>query len=348
MRIHHISNHLGEKMKHKLGLWLVAACMGLFASPIAMAQTQPKVIKMATIAVTNSPWHKALLHFKEIVDAETKGRYSVSVYPDGQLGDIAQLLSSMQVGTVDMGYFGLSSISFVKGGEALNVLYVPYLFKSGEWSEKILNNDEFQAIYSKVGETAGVRVFGAWGQRSPRALQTTKGPINKPEDLRGLRLRIPAIPMLKATFDRMGAQVTQLGMLEIYSALSRGTVDGQDNGFDLSIPPKFHEVAKFWSATDHVYEVVGFFVSEKMWKGLSAADREIFKKAAKEAGAMTTELTRKLDMESVATLKAAGVTYVVPDKAAFRAAVAGVEKELDGKLWPAGLVERIQKIQEAK
>jgi TRAP-type C4-dicarboxylate transport system substrate-binding protein len=85
-----------------------------------------------------------------------------------------------------------------------------------------------------------------------------------------------------------------------------------------------------------------------MWKGLSAADREIFKKAAKEAGAMTTELTRKLDLESVATLKAAGVTYVVPDKAAFRAAVAGVEKELDGKLWPAGLVDRIQKIQEAK
>lgn len=333
-------------MKHKLLVWLVAALMGL--PGLAMAQGQAKTIKMATIAITNSPWHKALLRFKEIVDTESKGRYSVSVYPDGQLGDIAQLLSAMQIGTVDMGYFGLSSISFVRGGEALNVVYVPYLFKDAGWAEKILNNDEFQAIYSKIAETAGVRVFGAWGQRSPRAVQTTKGPINKPEDLRGMRLRIPAIPMLKATFDRLGVQVTPLGMMEIYNALARGTVDGQDNGFDLSVPAKFHEAAKFWSATDHVYEVVGFFVSEKLWKGLSAADRELFKKAAREAGAVTTELTRKFDVESVAVLKAAGVTYVVPDKAAFRAAVAGVEKDQDGKLWPVGLVERIRKTQDAQ
>lgn len=333
-------------MKHKLLVWLVAALMGL--PGLAMAQGQAKTIKMATIAITSSPWHKALLRFKEIVDTESKGRYSVSVYPDGQLGDIAQLLSAMQIGTVDMGYFGLSSISFVRGGEALNVVYVPYLFKDAGWAEKILNNDEFQAIYSKIAETAGVRVFGAWGQRSPRAIQTTKGPINKPEDLRGMRLRIPAIPMLKATFDRLGVQVTPLGMMEIYNALARGTVDGQDNGFDLSVPAKFHEAAKFWSATDHVYEVVGFFVSEKLWKGLSAADRELFKKAAREAGAVTTELTRKFDVESVAVLKAAGVTYVVPDKAAFRAAVAGVEKDQDGKLWPVGLVERIRKTQDAQ
>jgi TRAP-type C4-dicarboxylate transport system substrate-binding protein len=68
-------------------------------------------------------------------------------------------------------------------------------------------------------------------------------------------------------FDRLGVQSTPLGMLEIYSALSRGTVDGQDNGFDLAIPPRFHEAAKFWSATDHVNELVGFFVSERFWRG---------------------------------------------------------------------------------
>ena len=59
----------------------------------------------------------------------------------------------------------------------MNVIYVPYLFKDAEWAERILNNDEFYAFYAKIGETAGVRVFGAWGQRSPRAIQTTKGPI---------------------------------------------------------------------------------------------------------------------------------------------------------------------------
>jgi TRAP-type transport system periplasmic protein len=313
-----------------------------------IARAQAKTLKIATIALVNSPWHKALQRFKEVVDTESGGRYSVSIYTDGQLGDIAQLLSAMQLGTIEFSYFGLSSISFVRGAEAFNILYVPYLFKNGEWGEKIINTDaELQGMFGKVAETAGVRVFGAWGQRSSRAIQSTKGPILKPEDVKGMRLRIPAIPMLRAMFDRLGVQSTPLGMLEIYSALSRGTVDGQDNGFDLSIPPRFHEAAKFWSATDHVNELVGFFVSERFWKGLNDADRELFRKASRAAGSVTTELTRKLDTDAIEILKGAGCTYVVPDRDAFRKAVAGVEDELEGKMWPKGMVARLRKLQEA-
>lgn len=314
----------------------------------SIARAQSKQLKIATIALVNSPWHKALNRFKEVVEAESAGRYTVAVYTDGQLGDIAQLLSAMQLGTVDFSYFGLSSISFVRGGEAFNVLYVPYLFKNGEWGEKILNTDpELLGMFDKMATTAGVRVFGAWGQRSPRAIQSTRGPIMKPEDVKGLRLRIPAIPMLRATFDRLGAQSTPMGMLEIYSALSRGAVDGQDNGFDLSIPPRFHEAAKFWSATDHVNELVGFFASERLWKGLNETDREIFRKASKAAGEVTTQLTKELDTEAIDILKKAGCTYVVPDRDAFRKAVAGVEDELDGKMWPKGMVARLRTLQGA-
>lgn len=324
------------------------ALLAFFAyqAPPAAAQQQ-RTVKIATIALHNSPWHKALLRFKEVAESESKGRYKVDVYTDGQLGDIAQLLSAMQLGTIEFSYFGLSSISFVKGGEAMNVLYTPYLFNSGEDGERIINTDpEFQGIFDKIGKTVGVRMFGAWGQRSPRALQTTKGPINKPEDVKGLRLRIPALPILKASFERLGAQSTPLGMMEIHSALSRGTIDGQDNGFDLSIPAKYHEIAKYWSATDHVIELVGFFASERAWQGMSPEDRALFANAAKEAGKVTTDLTRQLGEDSIKTLKDAGVTYVVPDKAAFREALKGIDAEFDGKIWPKGFVERIRKLQE--
>ena len=148
-----------------------------------------------------------------------------------------------------------------------------------------------------------------------------------------MRLRVPPILMLKATFEKLGAQISPMGMLEIYNALSRGTVDGQDNGFDLSVPARFHEVAKYWSATDHVFELVAFFASERFWKSLPAEDRALIEKAGKEAGAVTTELTRKLDQEAVEMLKAAGVTYVAPNREAFRAALAGLEKEHEGKAW---------------
>lgn len=322
-----------------------AALAGVAAATPLVARAQARQIKMATIGATGSPWHTALLKFKEIVDKESNGKYSVGLYPDGQLGDISRLLSQMQLGTVEFSYFGAPSLSFVKGGEFMNVAYVPYMFKSAEWAERIFNNDEFQAYYDKAAETSSVRMFGAWGQRSPRAIQSIKGPILKPADVKGLRLRVPAIPLLKATFERLEAQVTPMGMLEIYNALSRGAIDGQDNGFDLSVPGRFHEVAKHWSTTDHAFELVGFFVGERFWKSLPAEDRTLFSKAAKEAGAVTSALTKDFDRDSVETLKKAGVNYVVPDRQAFRSAVAGVEKEFDGKLWPAGLVDRILKAQ---
>lgn len=323
---------------------LALGMTGLHGRP-AVGQTRE--VKIATIGLANSPWDFALRRFKQFVETESRGRYTVNVYTDGQLGDIAQLLSAMQLGTIEFSAFGLTSLAFVRGGEPLNVAYVPYLFNSAATAEQVLNNDEFRAIYEKIGQSAGVRVFGAYGQRSARALQTISGPIEQPDQVRGLRLRIPAIPMLKAVFEKLGAQITPLGMLEIYNALSRGTIDGQDNGFDLSIPAHFHDVAKHWSATSHAFELVGFFGSERFWRGLNAEDKSLFEAAAKEGGKVITELTRKLDEDSVAILKQAGATYTMPDRAAFKAALSGIEDQFEGKMWPAGLANRIRKAQES-
>src|SRR3546814_2508454 len=112
----------------------------------------------------------------------SNGDLTVRVYTDAQLGNISKMLSSMQLGTLEMGYFGLGSVIFLRGAEPLNILYAPYLFKSGEWAERILNNDEFAKIYDTVAKKSGVRVFAAYGIRSPRALQTVDKPIREPED----------------------------------------------------------------------------------------------------------------------------------------------------------------------
>ena len=311
----------------------------------ALAQSKPRTIKMASIGRTGSPWHKGLLSFKETVEAESGGRYIVNLYMDGALGDIPRLVSQMQLGTVDLSYFGAPTLSYISGGEFMNVAYVPYLFKSTAWAEKIFNNDEFNGMYDDVANNSGVRMIGAWGQRSPRAIQTTKGPIMTPADLKGLRIRVPAIPLLEATFKAFGSQVTPMSVLEIYNALSRGAVDGQDNGFDLSIPPKFHEVAKFWSATDHTFELVGFFGSERFWKNLSADDRDLFLKATRKGGGVTTEMTRQFDIDSLTVLKEAGVQYVVPDIESFKKSIVGIEDKYEGDLWPKGMVDKIRKLQ---
>jgi len=338
-------------MKRRTFLNALAAPLGatLASAPAlvrAVGDKNTKTIKIATIAVTNSPWHQALKVFKEIVETASSGHYQVAIYTDGQLGNISRLLSQMQLGTVEMAYVGATTLSFIRGGEFMNVAYAPYLFKSTEWAERILNNGDFQDYYDAAAKTSGVRLFGAWGQRSPRAIQSTKGPIMQPDDLKGLKLRVPPIPLLQTTFERLGAQTTPMSMLEIYNSLARGAIDGQDNGFDLSILPRFHEVAKYWSATDHAYELVGFFVSGRFWNTLTASEQAMFSQAAVQAGAVTTSLTRAFDVASIDVLKQAGVHYVVPERTAFAAATRGIAAEFEGKLWPDGLIERIRTWQE--
>jgi tripartite ATP-independent transporter DctP family solute receptor len=339
-----VSSRPGRRKDMKRGLLVL---LGLAVAFAAWNSSDAAAVQMKinTISATGSPWHKAMIRFAEIVKERTNGAIEVLVYADGQLGDISQTLTGMQMGTIDMGYFGLGSAVFLKAYAPVSIIYVPYLFKSKEEATRILNSPIFLEMYERGAKESGVRIFGAYGARSPRAIQTTKGPINKPEDLKGMKLRSPGMEIFLATFRALDMKPTSLPMTEIYMALQQGVVEGQDNGFDLAVPLKFHEVAKYWCATDHVYEVTGWFISEKVWSGLTEEQKRVFTQAAEEAGKLATELVEKLDQESIETLKKTGCTYTIPDREAFRRAWADLHKQFEGKLWPEGLVEKIRAMQ---
>jgi TRAP-type transport system periplasmic protein len=332
-------------MKRIWGSLLIMGVLFLALSDAGPAQAAAMQLKINTISASDSPWHKAMLKFGDIVKTKTKGGIEVLVYADGQLGDISQTLTAMQMGTIDMGYFGLGSAIYLKPYSSVSIIYVPYLFKDKVEATRILNGPVFQEIFDKGAKESGVRIFSAYGARSPRAIQTTKGPIQKPEDLKGMKLRIPGMDIFLATFRALDVKPTSLPMTEIYMALQQGVVEGQDNGFDLAMPLKFYEAAKFWCATDHVYEMTGWFISEKLWSKLTAEEKKIFLEAAREAGQVATDLVEQLDKDSIATLKANGCTYTVPDKEAFKKAWANVYKQFEGKTWPEGMVEKIQAMQ---
>ncbi|MBC8007685.1 MAG: TRAP transporter substrate-binding protein [Prolixibacteraceae bacterium] len=302
-------------------------------------------LRFGTPFVTNSNLHKAMEKFAEVVAKESEGKIKVQIYADSQIGDIQQLIAGMQLGTVDMAYLGVGNSGQLKGCGPLNVSYLPYLFKSKKAAEDGLNGPIFQELYEQCAQSAGVRIFAVAGDRSPRAIVTTKGPILKPEDLNGLRMRIPPIPIFRDTFEAVGVKVVPLGLNEVYMALSRGQVDGQDNGFDLTLSFRFHEVSKFWSATDHCYDMAAFYVSERKWKTFTPEQKALFKRAAAEGGKLATQLGEELDKHGLEELKKAGVNYVVPDRAAFAKAWANVYKNYEGKVWPDGLVQRIKAAQ---
>jgi TRAP-type C4-dicarboxylate transport system substrate-binding protein len=222
------------------------------------------------------------------------------------------------------------------------VAYVPHLFSSKSQATEALNGPIFTDMYEAVAQGAGVRIFAVYGARSPRAVQTVKGPVRRPEDLKGMRIRIPPIDMLRAAMEAAGAKPVPMGLSDVYMALSRGTVDGQENGFDAAIQFKWHEVAKFWSATDHVFEVAAWYMNERRWQALKPEEREWFRRAARAGGQVATALGEALDRDGIETLRKNGVTYVVPDRAAFDAAWGDIHKAYEGKVWPVGLVDRIR------
>jgi tripartite ATP-independent transporter DctP family solute receptor len=322
--------------------WVLAL---LLTASVPAAQAADLTLRFGTPFVTNSNLHKAMEKFAEVVAQDSGGKIKVQVYADSQIGDIQQLIAGMQLGTVDMAYLGVGNSGQLKDCGALNIAYLPYLFKNKDKATQLLNGPIFQELYENCAKSSGLRIFAVAGARSPRAIVTTKGPVRKPEDLKGMRLRIPPIPIFRETFETLGVKVVPLGLNEVYMALSRGQVDGQDNGFDLTLTFRFHEVSKYWSATDHVYDVAAWYISEKRWKSLTKEQQDLLRRAAQVGGKVATDLGEQFDRQGMEELKKNGVTYVVPDKAAFEAAWKDVYKSYEGTAWPPGLVDRIKAAQ---
>jgi TRAP-type transport system periplasmic protein len=318
----------------KLGHCAVLATV--LAGAVPAAQAADLTLRFGTPFVTNSNLHKAMEKFAEVVSQDSGGKIKVQVYADSQIGDIQQLIAGMQLGTVDMAYLGVGNSGQLKDCGALNVAYLPYLFRNKDKATQVLNGPIFQELYESCAKSSGLRIFAVAGARSPRAIVTTKGPVRKPEDLKGI---------FRETFETLGVKVVPLGLNEVYMALSRGQVDGQDNGFDLTLTFRFHEVSKYWSATDHVYDVAAWYISEKRWKSLSKEQQDLFRHAAQVGGKVATDLGEQFDRLGMEELKKTGVTYVVPDKGAFEAAWKDVYKSYEGTAWPAGLVDRIKAAQ---
>jgi tripartite ATP-independent transporter DctP family solute receptor len=317
----------------------IAVVMLLAASPAGAQQRQ---LRFGSAWPATSLFHQGILKFAEEVEKGTNGQIKVLVFPDGQLGDIQALINGMQTGTVDMTYLAIGNANVLKGGPQLNLAYVPYLFKSKAAAEEIANGPIFQKMYEDVATQSGVRIFAVYGQRTPRGVQNSKRAVVKPDDMKGLKIRIPPIDGMRQFVGTLGAQGVVMGLGDTYQGISRGQVDGHENGIDAAISFKWFEVAKYWTETAHMYETAAWYMPEKIWQSLTPDQRKAFVSAAKAGGAVVTQLGEKIEKDGLETFKANGVTVSQPDRAAFEAALRDAYKQSEGKLWPAGLVDQIR------
>ncbi len=312
---------------------------------IALPGEAAMTLKFAHVFAPGSLEDKCINSFAQQVEKRTKGEIKYQIFPAGQLGDIPASYQAMSLGTIDHFFVEITLLGYLKGHEEFFVGQVPYLFDTVEDARRIYNSGLYAPMCEKVRVEKGIRVLAIRGDRAARAINTTKGPIFSPADCRDIKIRVMPIPVSIRTFEAWGFKSTPVAWGELFMALKQGLVEGQENGLDVTVPNKFHEVARYFALSDHVYSLYGWYISEKTWNKVPEKFRNVIVEEAKAAGDLETKLGLQRQTDDLNTMLKAGVKVTIPNRFAFQEAAKDVYKEFEGKLWPAGLVEKIRALQ---
>lgn len=295
----------------KKALIAIAATFALTTSTAWAQQT----LRLSHNAAPGNPKAEASLKFAELVAQKTSGRIKVDVGGNAQFGDDVESLTNMRLGTLAFSANSQGSTSGVVPQFAL--LGLPFLFRD--------LNHAYQVVDGPVGEklneltkAKGLVVLAYW-DNGIRQVSNNKRPINKPEDLEGIKLRTPPDPMTLDIFKALGANPAPLAFSELYIALQQGVFDGQENPLANIYSSKLHEVQKFISLTGHKYETTPLLASKVTWDKFSKADQQAILEAAAEAGKLNRQLNLSADAELRKKIADAGVKINDVDQAPFKA-----------------------------
>lgn len=291
---------------------IVAGCAALFLSGSALAQE--RTLKLGHLANEDNSWHKAAVKFGEELSALTDGRIAVEVYPNESLGAEMDVINGMQLGTADMTITGESLQNWAPMAA---LLAVPYAYRSLEDMDEVASGEIGDKIKAEIIEKAQIRPI-AYFARGPRNL-TSNRPIKSPDELNGLKLRVPNVPLFVDTWGALGAQPTPMAFSEVFTSLQNGTIDAQENPLALINSANFAEVQKNVNLTEHVRSWIYLTISEMVWSQLSEEDQQAVMEAAKRAQDYERELFLADEEKLVKTLKDKGMEFVEVDNAAFAA-----------------------------
>jgi tripartite ATP-independent transporter DctP family solute receptor len=290
---------------------------------------------------TDHPYHKALTQIADSLKQKTDGRVQVQVYPAGQLGNDPAVLEGMAMGTIEMGIMGGALLS--PWYPAISVFDANYVFRSLDHVYKFTDSPAAQEMFDGLRSRRGIRVLDTW-YYGTRQLTTKHKAIKTPDDLRGMKIRVPNTPLTIANIRAMGANATPMAFSEVYMGLSQGVMDGQENPLPTIVGNKFFEVQKNLNLTQHSIQATFPLISERVFQALSAADRAAVQDAVKGMRAAYNKMLLDREAADLAFLKERGMSIVTPDLEAFQAKAA---KEIPGQFesqWGKGLYEKIQQM----
>ncbi|ESR27032.1 TRAP transporter substrate-binding protein [Lutibaculum baratangense] len=289
---------------------LVAGAATAILSGAAFAQET--TLKLGHLANEQNSWHKAAVKFGEELSALTDGRIAVEVYPNESLGSEMDLINGMQLGTADMTITGESLQNWAPKAA---LLAIPYAYQSLEEMDEVASGEIGDEIEQQIIETAQIRPI-AYFARGPRNL-TSNRPITSPDELNGLKLRVPNVPLFVGVWGALGAQPTPMAFSEVFTSLQNRTIDAQENPLALINSANFAEVQSHVNLTEHVRSWIYLTISEMAWDQLSEEDQQAVMEAAKRAQEYEREVFLEDEEALRTTLQEKGMEFVEVDTQAF-------------------------------
>jgi tripartite ATP-independent transporter DctP family solute receptor len=323
-------------MMRRVLLMMVAVLV--IASPALAGQV---VIKLGNVQEVGQTVQIGLKKFGDLVSERTKGQIQVQVFPASQLGTEQEILEGVQLGTVHM--FEGSTGSVGRFLPDLEAFAAPYIWRDVDHMLKAVRGPVGQGLAERLVKSKGMRVLDFGWLFGNRYLTTKAKPIHKPEDLRGMKIRVQPTAIYLDTIRGMGANPTPMDWKEVYIGLQTGVIDGQENPPVVLYNAKLYEVQKYVMLTAHITQNQAIVINEGFYQGLSPEFRKILAEAAMEAGNFQNDLVLKSEKEYLDKLKEKGMTIVQPDVKAFREATKDVYKKFAEK-WEPGLYEKIQAV----
>ncbi|MHB9092721.1 MAG: TRAP transporter substrate-binding protein, partial [Chloroflexota bacterium] len=217
----------------------------------------------------------------------------------------------------------------------------PFIWNDRNQLQKAVRDPE---IYNALYEPAikkGLRAL-ALGYVGTRHLTTKNTPAKKPEELKGLKIRVPEIPVYRDMVAAWGATPTPIPMAEVFPALQSGTVDGQENPFAQILSQKFYEVQKYLILTSHITQTGAIIFTESLYQQQPKEYQKALVDSAQEALDWYLEYLNKDEGSMQEKLKGYGITMVEPDRQAFRDGMKPLYDKYDAEVWGKALREKIQ------
>jgi tripartite ATP-independent transporter DctP family solute receptor len=275
--------------------------------------------------------------FKALAAERSGGRITVQTFHTGELGAERDMFDSLQIGAIEMGRSGSLIISIA--APAYGAMDVPYVFRSQEHLRNVLSGPIGQAMHGEFLARRGIRVLGIVN-RGPRHLTTRNRAVRTPVDLRGLKLRVPEIPVYVAAWRALGASPLPMAFPEVFTALQQGTIDGQENPLGTIHGNNFQDVQRYLILTAHVRGNGWMIASERFWQSLSGEDRTLIQGCVNDAAAHADAVIAQRESELRLTLQQR-MTVVEPDTRPFADIVLRDVPPRFADRWRPGLLDEI-------